>query len=210
MTRAFVVLLTLLTVAQVRAQQRDPEQRLRELDALIAERKAHADAVREQQRAVREAAKASECAQSWPARLADAKQAIVAAGRAQADKTAATKLAWFDQHCRFLNPLEIAIRKLDDPNSFVCDTQKGRPAGLTSAFVLEHQGLALGDFQELLADDRICEPFDAAERMSLVMNDSDVDAASVGQRLAVICYGDDRPRCVQGRAALAAWRAKRE
>jgi hypothetical protein len=239
-TRVALVVLLTLFAAPLHAQQRDPEQQLRELDAVVAarraradaiheqqqraseqrereeqarnaERAAHADAVHEQQRAVREAAKAAECAQSWPTRLADAKQALVAAGRAQADKVAANKLAWFDQHCRFLNPLEIAIRKLNDPNSFVCDTQKGRPAGLTSSFVLDHQGgLALGDVQELLADDRVCEPFDDAERMSLVMNDSNTDAASVGQRLAVLCYDDDRPKCVQARASIAAWRAKHE
>lgn len=88
----------------------------------------------------RQALSEEKCSASFNARLAEARAAIASK---QAYDKELKKMDWWSEHCRFLSPLEIGIRKLDDPNSFVCDTQKGRPPGLTTKFVLEH-GVGLG------------------------------------------------------------------
>jgi hypothetical protein len=48
-------------------------------------------------------------------------------------------MPWFYQHCRFLTEQELEVRKANDPTTFVCDTMRGRPAGLTPKFVREHR-----------------------------------------------------------------------
>jgi hypothetical protein len=48
-------------------------------------------------------------------------------------------MPWFYRHCRFLTEQELEVRKANDPTTFVCDTMKGRPAGLTPKFVREHR-----------------------------------------------------------------------
>lgn len=95
------------------------------------------------------------CAASFRARLAETRAAIKA--QAQYMKEYNRAMPWFNEHCRVLSPLEIAIRKLDDPNSFVCDTSKGRPAGLTTRFVIEHASpMTISGFQEHSADSMFC------------------------------------------------------
>jgi hypothetical protein len=219
MKRFLIVVVSLLASAVAHAQMRatyvpapssEQQRRLRELDAKLAARREHADAALEQQRITREGAQASECAQSFPARLADARQAIVAASKATDEWKrigAAAKWEWFGEHCRFLSELENAIRKNDDPNAFVCDTTKGRPKGLTSKFLMTYpqDPPAVTDYEERAADDQTCAEYDTAERVALVF----ASPASSGQRLEVLCFNDDRPACVDARAQFEAAKAKK-
>jgi hypothetical protein len=70
-------------------------------------------------------ANAETCASSWEERLADFRSAVPTWQRYNTDYERV--MPWFDEHCRWLSDLEIAIRKIDDSAAFVCDTNKGRP-----------------------------------------------------------------------------------
>src|SRR4051812_11912679 len=73
---------------------------------------------------------------SFPRRLTEARAAIKQRDRYQGELDRA--VAWWQAHkCRELSPLEIAIRKLDDPRSFLCDTAK--PAWMTRKFNDAHR-----------------------------------------------------------------------
>ena len=153
-------------------------------------------------------ANAQTCAQSFPERLQDARDAIErAATEAQEyDKV----MPWWNEHCRWLTDLEIAIRKIDDPNAFVCDTKKGRPKGLTSDFVLDHQQRATAQpKQKFFASSFLCEPFDVAERVSIVMRDSydparqttrEQKIAVLTLEISVMCFQVETARCAELRA----------
>jgi hypothetical protein len=145
----------------------------------------------------------AECAASYPERLVDAQHAITEQAVYMAEW--GRVMPWFDQHCRFLTELERAVRKIDDPAAFVCDTRKGRPAELTSTFVAEHSGPAdVVLFQEIVGDNDRCAPFDVAEgRPPLVLRDP-----TPAQTLAVICYASARPSCVEARKAIEAATAR--
>src|SRR4051794_39675383 len=82
----------------------------------------------------------AECRASYPERLADAQQAIAQQAGYMAEWERV--MPWFEAHCRPLTDLERAIRKIDDPGAFVCDTKKGRPRELTTAFVAAHSSPA--------------------------------------------------------------------
>lgn len=159
---------------------------------------------------------AASCAASFPERLADAKRAVVqhdklaaehAKKNGKKDAATAQKMAWFDAHCRFLSPLEIAIRKLDDPNAFVCDTAKGRPKGLTTAFVLQAMGddsvPSVSDLQAHYSMNGHCFEHDEKERIPLMVSDD----LPFHRKLELLCYDDERPTCVEGRETLAKLRA---
>jgi hypothetical protein len=165
-------LLALVLASTAAAQSTDRAERIREAEARIAAREEHADAVHQQQRAAREAEQATECRDTYAERLEDAKRAITATLAELRERKrvgADAAISWFDAHCRFLSKLEIVVRKLDDENAFVCDTAKGRPAALTGAFLLRYMNSPpAGEFQARRAEDLACEPYDAAERESLV------------------------------------------
>jgi hypothetical protein len=156
--------------------------------------------------------KDAECAASFPERLADAKAAvrehIRQEGLAKRDTATQAKFDWFDAHCRFLSPLEIAIRKLDDPNSFVCDTSKGRPKGLTTQFVLAGRGEAesAAGLQKLRGDSALCSDSDKAARINVYLGGFDDWPAT--DKLEILCYGDERPKFVKACEDVAAARAK--
>lgn len=101
------------------------------------------------------------CAASWPERAEDFRNGLIAAKRYKREYERA--MPWFHEHCRVLSEIEIVVRKLDDEWSFVCDTQKGRPKGLTTEYVADHQSTPSPTmFVEYLNNDAWCEPFDAA------------------------------------------------
>lgn len=145
------------------------------------------------------------CDESFPARLADAKQALVQfEAFHQGYQKAKPALEWFEAHCRFLEELERVVRKADDPNAFVCDTQKGRPKELTAELVLTYSTLpTFGSYQERSGDNYRCEASDKAARISLVL----IDPTPL-QRLELACHADEREKCVKARETIAAARAK--
>lgn len=147
------------------------------------------------------------CAESFPARLADAKQALVQFEAFHQDyQKAKPALEWFEAHCRFLEELERVVRKVNDPNAFVCDTQKGRPKELTAELVLNYSTIPnVGAFQADQHHDlnNRCAERDQAARIGLVFGaGSELD--QVAHRLLVACYGDARPACVKARETIAA------
>ena len=146
------------------------------------------------------------CATSFPERLRDARSAYahVAAYMKEWQKG----MPWFDEHCRYLSELEIAVRKLDDPNAFVCDPKaKGRPTILTAAYVASHSNpIEVWQEQEYLRIDDLCEPHDvAAERPALAIRDSE-DAERV---LPVLCWEKTSPSCDKFRDRAAKLEARR-
>lgn len=141
------------------------------------------------------------CALSFPERLADAKRALAQSQ----DETAAYERSgaraaaeWFGAHCRFLEPLELAIRKLDDPNAFVCDPKaKGRPKRMTYEMVVSAPSAA-SQLQNFRTENRQCEQSDRAARIALV----GLDELGPLQQLELLCYADDRASCVKAREVL--------
>jgi hypothetical protein len=150
-----------------------------------------------------------ECAASFPERLADAKRTYVEREKYEErfEKSGAkAKLEWFDAHCRLLSELEITVRKLDDPNAFVCDPKaKGRPKGLTS--FTELAALSPPPYSELQGfrnENYGCEESDEKSRIKLVLHDQ----RSVVEMAELVCYQDERPMCVTTRENIAKVRAK--
>lgn len=150
------------------------------------------------------------CAATFPERLADAKRAWAEHTKAMLayEKSGAAKrLEWFDAHCRILSKLEVAIRKLDDLNSFVCDPKaKGRPKGLTSTSLEEilAQPPALSELQGFRDENYRCLDKDKAERVGLVLH----TLLTPIEQGEIACYGDERPMCVKARELIAKARAK--
>jgi hypothetical protein len=148
------------------------------------------------------------CAETFPARLADAKGALreYAVHEAEFQK-ARPALEWFDAHCRFLSELEIAIRKLDEINPFVCEPKaKGRPKGLTSELVLTFSAPpSVGTFQDAKAfgENHRCA---ARDPVSLVFGEVSID--EMLHRMEVLCWDDTREKCIKARETIAAERAK--
>lgn len=162
-------------------------------------------------------ANAITCAESFPERLEDAQQAVV---RQQKEAAVYDRvMPWFNEHCRWLTDLEIAIRKIDDANAFVCDTSKGRPKGLTADLVLDHQARETTQaFQHFFNESLWCEAFDMAERsVTLVMRETYEPSVhtdkEVGRRIfaievGVMCWHDESEKCSKARAAIAPRLAK--
>lgn len=155
---------------------------------------------------------AAECAATFPARLADAKQAVTAfEGYMQSYQKAKPALEWFEAHCHFLSELERTVRKLDDPNAFACDPKaKGRPKDLRAELVLEYSVEPnVGAFQADQHHDlnNRCSELDQAARIGLVFGAGPL-IEQVAHRLLVACYDDERPSCVKARESIAAARAK--
>lgn len=143
------------------------------------------------------------CADSFPERLADFRAAVPAHQQYMAEYNRA--MPWFHEHCRWLTDLEIAIRKIDDAAAFVCDTQKGRPAGLTSEFALDHNAPAgLSIFIDHSASNRVCAEFDAKDRVMLFATSFDSQAVQARVIIEGMCWQVSSAKCDQGRAAIAA------
>lgn len=187
------------------------EQQLRNLDAQIAARKAHAAAVHQGQRQAREQDADARCDATFAERLADAKKALTEYGQYTRQCGAAQpKIDWFNAHCRYLSKLEIAIRKLDDENAFVCDKKK--PQGLTTELLLQCASAepTLGSFQDFGSENMMCAARDGAQRVSLFLTGNESKLEAVIAQQQILCYGDERPSCIKARAAIAAVRAKQE
>lgn len=146
---------------------------------------------------------AEECESTYPARLADAKRAIHEHRMYEIEYARA--MPWFFEHCRMLSSLERAIRKIDDPAAFVCDTKKGRPRELTTRYVATHSApLGLAIFMRYAHADDECEAHDlAAGRPSLVIRDE-----APAHLLEVLCWQSSTPRCDRARAVIAKVRAR--
>jgi len=151
----------------------------------------------------------AECAASFPERLADAKRAYsehVRYEQRYESSGARAKLEWFDAHCRFLSELERAVRKLDDPNAFVCDPKaKGRPKGFTD--YMEVAALApppYSDLQGNRSENYACDESDKKHRIGVILQENMTQL----EQLELACYQDARPMCVSANEAIAKARAK--
>jgi hypothetical protein len=142
-----------------------------------------------------------ECASTYEERLADAKRGLALYLKYMDEyEKARPTLEWFEAHCRFLSELELAVRKLDDPNAFVCDpSANGRPRDLTSELVLKFSTLPdQMSFQTLQGQNHMCESKDAKLRSKLTFHNLTKE-----QMLEVICRGNDGPSCALLRAMIA-------
>lgn len=147
-----------------------------------------------------------ECAESFPARLADAKTGLALYNTYMRDfEKARPAIAWFEAHCRFLTDLEVAIRKIDDANAFVCDpSARGKPKGLTSALVLSYSTEPTTmTFQTRQGDNHVCAAADErAGRISLAFG-----PLTRMQIVELLCYQDERASCVKARETIAKLKA---
>jgi hypothetical protein len=115
-------------------------------------------------------------------------------------------MPWFNAHCRVLEEIEIVARHLDDPWSFVCDTERGRPRELTPRFVEQHQALAdVHVFETHAAENDRCRAFDATERVALSLRGDEPRAI---EELEVMCFQSERASCARAREQIAAARAR--
>lgn len=148
-------------------------------------------------------ANADTCSESFPARLADFRQSVVAQQRYMREYERV--MPWFDEHCRWLSELEIAIRKIDDPAAFVCDTRKGRPKGLTSEFALDHQGpRTVENFVDDAAANTWCHLYDAASAVTLNLGYAEPPINEPRVIMEAMCWHVEGAKCDRVRAALAA------
>lgn len=148
-----------------------------------------------------------ECAETFPARLVDAQHAVIErdAWLAEYEK-AKPAVEWFEAHCRFLDELEIVVRKLDDPLSFVCDKKaKGRPKGLTAELVLTYSTVpTVSSYQKQFGPDNTCAESDRATRLGLV----NLDDLTVTGKLELMCFQSERPSCAGILEKIAESRAR--
>src|SRR5258706_12845173 len=94
------------------------------------------------------------CASTFRFRLKDARQAIEAHLKfREAGKRA---LAWWAEHCHALDDQE-ETKGAAAPAPFACDTQRGRPPGLTVAKIREYMSdRDIAFFQRRLKEDQQC------------------------------------------------------
>jgi hypothetical protein len=160
---------------------------------------------------------AAECARTFDARAREARRdygnwlqesADARAAQKEFEKANGPKLvAFFEAHCRFLNGLETAIRKLDDPNTIVCDAPK--PKGLTYRIIELSQAADVPALHiEGALDNLRCQRSDAAERFSLVFDPNGQDADNLIAIQSLSCYGSANPRCPKAMAQVAQLKAK--
>lgn len=144
----------------------------------------------------------SKCQATFPARLAEAQQAIMQwdaqrkaeDGRAKSPqgKREAQLVEFFSEHCRFLEEIEIIVRKLDDRNSFVCDAPK--PKGMTSKLMVELMSVHPGvqDTGEHAYENVVCRD---ADPVSLAISSDNDDPANNARVALVQCYENDSKVC---------------
>lgn len=136
----------------------------------------------------------AECAATFPVRLADAQHAVLEHEAFMVEyEKARPAVEWFEAHCRFLNELELAARKVDDPNAFVCDAKaKGRPKNLTAELVMTYATIpSSSSYQEHWGPDNRCEASDRAARIRLV----GLDELDVAGKLRLFCFGRSSEKC---------------
>lgn len=151
---------------------------------------------------------AQDCHATYAARLADAKRAVVARD-AYVDEHRAEYVAaaWFQLHCRFLTDLEITVRKLDDPNAFVCEKAKGKPKNLTAGLVANFGSTPLvSEFQNqaFFGPNHACMEQDSTQGAALV----GLDEMTPIQKLEFLCLGNGSETCTKARVSIEAARAK--
>lgn len=160
------------------------------------------------------------CGLSYNERLADARSAIQRSWEYDSEVAAyRPALDWFEQHCRFLEWEEIVVRKLDDPDSFVCDTNKGRPKGLNAEQIqyFQHNGreLTVSVLVKWGHSNLLCREHDEkAGRPSLVFAPLPQDASRDARRSALIakidvmCWQVVSEKCTKTLASVASWRKR--
>lgn len=114
------------------------------------------------------------CASSFRARLTDARAAITAHQKFR--EAGRHALAWWSEHCHPVSESEDGANRQDDA-SFACDTQRGRPPGLTPTKVREYMSdRDIASFQKRLQENQSCLPSDPVS-LDLTGLDTDVLAS---------------------------------
>jgi hypothetical protein len=157
------------------------------------------------------------CAASYDERLADARASIEKRWEYALERAAyMTTLQWFEDHCRFLEWEEIVGRKLDDPNSFVCDTKNGRPKNLDAATIryFQHNGeMGARLLMKWGQSNALCDKHDVAGgRQSLVIPPSSASSvleqrATMLAEIDIVCWRVASEKCAAMLAKVASWRA---
>lgn len=143
------------------------------------------------------------CAATYDERLADFRSGMDEHAKYQRSRNAV--MPWFEEHCRWLSNIELVVRMLDF-STFVCDTQRGRPKGLTAEFVLDHQFDSDPPiFMEHATANVACASFDHARQAPVLAFDwSAPGRIRARYLLAAKCWNVRSPECDRGRATLEA------
>jgi hypothetical protein len=139
------------------------------------------------------------CEETFPARLAAAKADVNAwfkeddAYQKYLRSPQGKAMTFFSEHCRFLNQLEIAIRKLDDPLSFVCDPHAGpKPKALTTRLIAETGGNVGTSLHGTDSSNAQCSSEDPID---LSFSSDFENKESSAKAYLVFCYDDPREAC---------------
>lgn len=126
------------------------------------------------------------CASSFRARLTDARAAITAHQKFR--EAGRRALAWWGEHCHPVSESEDEANRQDDATSFACDTQRGRPPGLTPAKIREYMSdRDIASFQKRAQESQACVSLDP---ISLDVSGLDTDVMLSDQQEAA----PDEPR----------------
>jgi hypothetical protein len=175
-------------------------------DQIMAAELAREKAMSEGWAADRAAKHAASCEASFPERLRDTQAKI---RRWHAEQVAYDQWAkspkgqayqFYMDHCRQLNGLEIAVRRLDDLNSFVCDQPK--PKILTARLLMESPGL-VADGTVGNNDNIECRALDQQSRVSLVVSNATDELENAIAQGLILCFQDSSPVCDDIRAKAA-------
>lgn len=145
------------------------------------------------------AASAQTCAETFPARLERARASLKAWSKENAEykkylaSPEGKAITFFTEHCRFLSQLEIAIRKLDDPMSFVCDPTAGKkPKALTTRLLAESGGNVGPSLHGTEPENLKCQHEDP---ISLAITNDFEDRENFAKTGIVLCHEDPRKDC---------------
>jgi hypothetical protein len=145
------------------------------------------------------AAAQTPCEETFPARLAAAKADVKEwfkeddAYRKYLRSPQGKAMTFFSEHCRFLSQLEIAIRKLDDPLSFVCDPHAGpKPKALTTRVIAESGGNVGPSIHGTDSSNASCSSEDPID---LAINSDFDDKENGAKAYLIFCHGDPRKGC---------------
>jgi hypothetical protein len=141
----------------------------------------------------------SPCEETFPTRLEAAKTDVKAwlkendAYQKLLHSPQGKAITFFSEHCRFLSKLEIAIRKLDDPLSFVCDPQAGpKPRALTTHLIAETGG-SIGTI--LRGTDSSNAQCSSEDPIDLSVSSDFDDKENSAKVYLIFCYDDPREGC---------------
>jgi len=148
------------------------------------------------------AAAESPCADTFPDRLREVKAQVQEwRNESKAYEKAKSSpeykaMEFFANHCRILTELERAVRKLDDPLSFVCDPSAGKkPKALTTKLVAESGGTVELEGPPIHGTSLLDHECSDEDPVDLGLSSDFSDPENAAKSTLVRCYEDSNAAC---------------